>query len=339
MTSKTSMTPKVTTSEDRLIDWLRERLGQPDRLGDDAALLPASGPRTATVDSQIEGVHFPEGLDAALVARRLLAVNLSDLAAVGAAPRHALLALSARSEFDHRRFFRALLAECERHGIELAGGDLARNPQATSASLFLLGEPVARFVGRDQARPGDRIWVGGTLGESAAGQRLLAQGARLEGRRVELPRAFRAPESLARAARRAVRRHLQPRPQLELGQRLARLPRAAAIDLSDGLAKDLPRLCRESSVGAEVDAGRLPLARGFTRLSKALDADPIDLALAGGEDYVLLFTLPADCPEAWRPSGCHPIGEIRTDGALRLMRNGTAEPWPETGWDHLSTAS
>src|SRR6185436_12693499 len=125
-----------------------------------------------TTDSQIEGVHFPPGLDPALVARRLLAVNLSDLAAMGAEPRHAFLALAAPPGFAHRRFFRALLAACRLQGVELAGGDLARDPHHVHAVLTLLGtRPAAgRWLRRDGARPGHRLWHGGTVGESAAGQ-------------------------------------------------------------------------------------------------------------------------------------------------------------------------
>src|SRR5262245_33797647 len=123
-------------SEDRLLAWLRREIGQrgPALLGDDAALLPR-GAWAVTVDSQIAGVHFDAGLDPALLARRLLAVNLSDLAAMGALPAYAFLALSAVRDFDHRRFFRALLSDCRRHGLALAGGDLATHPSATTATL------------------------------------------------------------------------------------------------------------------------------------------------------------------------------------------------------------
>lgn len=325
------------SNEDRLIGWLRRQPGT-ELLGDDAALLP-TGPQVATVDSQIEGVHFPEGLDPAAVARKLLAINLSDLAAVGAVPRYALLALSARSGFDHRRFYRAVLESCGEVGVKLAGGDVARSPGGTVATLTLLGDRPedGEFLRRGDARPGDELRVGGTLGESAAGQRLLARGARLEGDRVRLPDDFRTPEALARAARRAVRRHLLPRPQLELGRRLGRLHRVAAMDLSDGLARDLPRMCRESGVGAEVEARALPRAPAFDHLCDALEEDPVRLAIEGGEDYVLLFTLPKDAA-ADLPSSCHRIGTVIEGRDLRLIRAGRVEPLPRGGWDHLEEA-
>src|SRR6185295_17407006 len=139
--------------------------------------LRLGGEWALTVDSQIEGTHFLAGLDPAVVARRLLAVNVSDLAAVGAVPAYGLLALSAPPGFDHRRFFRALGAQAKRYGIALGGGDLARAPIVV-ASLTLLGRRrAARWLRRDTARPGDALWIGGTLGESALGRLLLERGA------------------------------------------------------------------------------------------------------------------------------------------------------------------
>jgi thiamine-monophosphate kinase len=342
------------TGEDRLLSWLRRRLGRDGLPGDDAAVLPPGweGDRSTvvTVDSQIEGVHFPAGLDPAILARRVLAVNLSDLAAMGARPAYALLALATPPRFDHRRFFTALVAACRRHGVTLAGGDLARCPAGVAATLTLLGAPFpgGRLLARGGARPGHGLWVGGTLGESAAGARLVARGARLEGRRVVLPEDLgggrpvpRAMQRAARrAARRAVRRHLSPKPQIELGRRLGELSEGAAMDLSDGLALDLRRLCRESGVGAEVEGDALPTAPGFDALCRLLGEDPAELALGGGEDYVLLFTLP---PETAPPGGhpCRRIGTVTRSRALswrRKSRNGgRGEPLPELGWDHLDT--
>lgn len=326
--------------EDDLLGWLRERPGT-ELLGDDTATLevPAGRELRVTVDSQIAGVHVPADLDPLLLARRLLQVNLSDLAAAGATPGWALVAVAAPEGFDHRRFFDGLLEACTGEGVRLAGGDLARSPNLM-VTLTLVGTRPAHDapLGRGGARPGDLLWVGGTLGESGAGQRLLARGSRLAGPgehgRVFLPEPFRRPEELAEAARRAVRRHLDPRAQLPLGAALAGRA-TAAMDLSDGLARDLPRLARESGVGAEVETDALPTAPGYARLCRALEEDPVELALAGGEDYVLLFTLPPDEPP---PDGfdCHRIGRITEAPGLTLLRAGTAEPWPDLGWDHLA---
>lgn len=327
--------------EDDLLAWLREQPGT-DLLGDDAARLPAE-PGTvwlATTDSQIAGVHVPADLDPGVLARRLFQVNLSDLAASAARPAYALAAVSAPAGFDHRRFFEALLGACSEAGVRLAGGDLARSPVLTLTLTLLGTRPEgAPRLGRGGARPEDALWVGGTLGESGAGQRLVARGARLEGGGgVVLPEGFRRPDSLAEAARRSVRRHLAPAAQLELGAWLGARPgageRAAALDLSDGLARDLPRLARESGVGAAVEAEALPTPPGFDALCAALGEDPRELALAGGEDYVLLFALPPDEAPPVR-FDCHRIGRVTEGGELKLIRSGRTESWPDLGWDHL----
>jgi thiamine-monophosphate kinase len=327
-------------SEDRLLSWLRDRIaeewGEEPFLGDDAAVLPTRS-FAVTVDSQIAGVHFPEDLPEPVLARRLLAVNLSDLAATGAVPAYGFLALSAIEGFGHRRFFKAFLSACRSFGVRLAGGDLARHPRATTATLTLLGTRPSggRYLRRGNARPGDGLWLSGTVGESAAGRFLIAEGARFDGRKVLLPRRFDVPV-LRAAARQAVLRHLQPEPQLALGRWLGRQPRAAAIDLSDGLALDLSRLCRESGAGALVNRAELPFSDHFRELSRAIDRDPETLALGGGEDYVLLFALPAG-QRPPRPFHCTQIGTITDDHRLRGVRgDGRAEDLPLLGWDHLN---
>ncbi len=311
--------------EDRLLRWLRDQLDEP-LIGDDAAVLPAGGPFAVTVDHQIAGVHFPPGLGAAVIARRLLAVNLSDLAATGAVPAYAFLALAAPAGFDHKKFFTAFLAGCRRFGLRLAGGDLAKSDRFTAA-LTLMGtkEDGGRWLERAGAAPGHALWLGGTVGESAAGRLVIERG-------EESFAAFSS--SLRAAARRAVRRHLSPEPQIDLGRWLAKRKAGAAIDVSDGVARDLHRLCRASGVGAEIAAEALPLSDRFRDLCKTLDTDPLALALGGGEDYVLLFTLPRS-EEPPEPLACRRIGTITKSRGVRLLRNGGKEPLPELGWDHL----
>lgn len=324
------MSPPPFDREDRLIDWLRRRSGQQpggSPIGDDAAILPAGGPFAITVDHQIAGIHFPPGLDPSVVARRLLAVNLSDLAAMGATPAYAFLALAAPPGFDHRRFFTALLAGCRRHEITLAGGDLARNPERLTASLTLFGTKPegARWLHRSGAIPGHALWLGGTIGESAAGRMLIE--------RSELKEAI---PSLQKAIRRAIRRHLEPRPQLALGLWLGTQREGAAMDVSDGLARDLHRLCKASGAGAEIDAGALPFSERFTKLCAAVGADPLALALGGGEDYVLLFTLPEgiEPPE----EQARRIGKIVKGKRVTLLREGSRSLLPDQGWDHLAAS-
>jgi thiamine-monophosphate kinase len=324
----------VSGGEDALVGWLRRTLGKPaaELIGDDAAMLRLDGEWALTVDSQIEGTHFQPGLDPAIVARRLLAVNASDLAAVGALPAYGLLALAAPAGFDHRRFFRAFAAAARALAVTLAGGDLARAP-ALVATLTLLGRRRgARWLRRDGARAGDALWVGGTLGESALGRRLLERGAAWRGRRVELPPHLLLDPAMRRLAQRAVERHLLPAPPLPLSAQLLRHRRCACIDVSDGLSRDLGRLAGASGVGATVDAESLPLPPHAARLTAALGAHPLQLALGGGEDYVLLFTLPAGVAA---PAGCTRIGEIDRLPGLRLRRRGKVEPLAPSGWDHL----
>lgn len=321
-------------SEKDLLRWLRARL-DPCLLGDDAAVLPPGGPFAVTMDSQISGVHFVPDLDPAVLGPRLLAINLSDLAAMGAEPAYAFLALSTAPGFDHRRFFRALIDACRRSGTVLAGGDLARSPHSTVATLTLIGRrpESGRFLHRKNAVPGHTLWLGGTIGESAAGQRLLARGARLRGRKVELPEGFSVSDSVQAAARRAVRRHLSPQPQLALGTWLGRQEEGAAMDVSDGLAIDLRRLCEESGTGAEIIAADLPYANRFEALCGAIGEDPLSLALGGGEDYVLLFTLPEGIVPA--ESDARKIGRITRSKRIVLRQDGVARDLPELGWDHL----
>lgn len=325
--------------EDELLTWLRRQSpGGLGLIGDDAAVLPEATPWAVTTDTQIAGVHFVPELDPAILARRLLAVNLSDLAAMGAEPAYGFLVLAVPPGFDHPRFFESFLKAARRHGVELAGGDLATSPTATVV-LTLLGRRSSaekdRWLTRNAARPGDGLWVGGTLGESAVGAELVARGARLVGRGVELPRDLDLPAELVHPAHRAVRRHLLPRPQLALGRRLARRGRVAAIDLSDGLARDLHRLCRESGVGAEIELDRLPLSAHFKRLGAELGVDWKKSALGGGEDYILLFTLPEGETPPARPA-CRQIGRIIRKQEILIVEAEERSTLPALGWDHLT---
>lgn len=323
------------TGEDSLIAWLRDRvdgLGW-KLIGDDAASLPPAKYQV-TVDTQIAGVHFAADTEPELVARRLLAVNLSDLAAMGARPAYAFLALSAPRGFPHRPFFGALIEACSQFGVELAGGDLSRQPRLTAA-LTLLGVPHGRVLRRDQASSGEQLWLGGPVGLSTLGCRLVLKGARLQGGLVTLPKILGLPASLRQVAKRAIRRHLEPAPQLELGRWLARRDGGAAIDLSDGLSRDLHRLCRESGVGARLDASALESSKELALLATRLGTSWRDAALAGGEDYVLLFSLPEHLapPESF---GCRRIGVLTDEPAIQLREpDGRLVDLPPAGWDHL----
>lgn len=323
------------TAEDRLTAWLRRLAPGGELIGDDVASLGLLADAVVTVDQQIAGTHYPADLDPAVVARRLLEVNLSDLAAAGARPVFAVLALAAPPSFDHRRFLGALTSACRKRQVRLVGGDTARADTAC-LSLTMLGErpPHGRHLLRSAVRTGDRFWLGGSVGESVLGRHLVDRGARIAGRRVVLPPPFDHPEGIRRAAARAVRRHLEPRAQLELGEWLGRRKRAAAIDISDGLALDLTRLCEASGVGARIDLDSLPVADRFDQLLERLGLAAEACALGGGEDYVLLFALP---PRVSPPAafGCTAIGRATGDGDLLAERDGQEAPLEPRGWSHL----
>jgi thiamine-monophosphate kinase len=332
----------VSGGEEAFVAWLRRRLPAPELVGDDTALLAAKGRLVVTVDQQIEGTHFASGLDYATLGRRLVAINVSDLAASGARPRWALLALGLPPGDDPRELVEGVLAEAKRHGILLAGGDVAQAPLITAA-LTLLGDKGRRdaTLARDRAQPGHALWLGGPVGESALGCELVLRGAQPGRFSVSLPKTkdFHLKGKLAAAGRRAVRRHLVPEPQLALGRWLAGLKRraGAVIDVSDGLAKDLRRVCAASGVGAELDLRLLRASTSprFEELAAAVGLDPIALALGGGEDYVLLFTLPNDL-DVPRRFAAHRIGRVtRGRDVVLLDRAGERHPLPHLGWDHL----
>jgi thiamine-monophosphate kinase len=240
------------------------------RIGDDAALLrPKAGDEIAlSTDAQIEGTHFRFGRESArTIGRRALAVNLSDLAAMGARPVGALLSLAAPASAkvaDLDAVIDGFVAEGARHGCPLVGGNLARADQWVLDVTVVGRCRRGRALRRRGARPGDGLYVTGTLGGAALARLSAdARGGRLT--RV-------------------------PTPRLEAGQALARLPGVrACLDVSDGLATDLAHLLEAEGVGAELEPDRLPAPAGLRRGCRALGLDPLAVQTQEGEDYELLF--------------------------------------------------
>ena len=256
-------------------------------IGDDCAVLePAPGARlVATTDLLIEDVHFRRRYaEAADIGWKALAVNISDIAAMGGRPRWALVALACPGgttpeEID--AFYEGALAVARDHGTAVVGGDTSSSPHGWFVNVTLLGE-TTRAVLRATARPGDVIAVTGTLGRSAAGLAILERDA--------APRDV-DPDTLAEMTA----AHLRPRPRVTEGRWLGAADGVTAMmDLSDGLATDLGRLCRESDAGATVRLDPLPIAGGTTRVAAALGRDALAWATGGGEDYELLVTCAAD---------------------------------------------
>lgn len=253
-------------------------------IGDDCAVWrPAAGERiVVTTDSLVQGIHFRlDWTDWEQLGHKTLAVNLSDLASMGAVPRFAVVTLALRGDErveDLRALYWGLGALAERTGTLVAGGDIVRSPEALAFHVTAVGETRgARVIPRSGARPGDVIGVSGTIGASAAGLALLLD--------PGSPAAGAATADLLREA------HLRPEPRVALGGILLEQGASAGMDLSDGLFGDLPKILAASRVSARVDAARLPVAAAV----RALFPDRwLGMATRGGEDYELLFTTPRD---------------------------------------------
>jgi len=324
--------------EFRLIDRIRERTAQGREdvklgIGDDAAVVapPAGQELAIAIDTMVEGVHFPHGTAAADIGWKSLAVNLSDLAAMGASPAWALLALSlpAQSAEPLGAFIdgyaEGFAQLAQPHRLALIGGDTTRG--ALSISVAVHGfVPPGKALTRSGARAGDIVLVTGTLGDAAAGLHLLQRGARVE-------------EGDGRAAYLIERLH-RPTPRLSTG--LALRDRASAcIDVSDGLLADLGHICEASGLGAEIEAELLP--RSPMLMASFDDISVRDFALAGGDDYELCFTVPpslvAEVQSDLARLGCGAtrIGRM-LEGAGVRVRDAQGQ-WLETaprGWDHFA---
>lgn len=291
-------------------------LAAPGGLGllDDAALIP--GPPgeqyLLTTDAIVEGVHFLAADPPAQVAQKLLRVNLSDLAAKGAAPMGYLLVTAlpaARDEAWLEAFAAGLAADQARYGIGLLGGDSVATTGPATLSVTAVGRVAAgAAVLRRGARPGDLVHVTGTIGDAALGLAVL----RGELTEIDAPaRAFLAD-----------RYHL-PQPRVALGQKLVGIARAM-MDISDGLIADLGHLCAASGVGAAIEAARLPLSEA-ARAAVAADPRRLGAVLGGGDDYELLFTASAEAGEALAALGratdvpITMIGRIEAGGGVRVL--------------------
>jgi thiamine-monophosphate kinase len=261
-------------------------------IGDDCAVTRSPGAdrdSVITADLLVEDVDFRRtSTTPRLLGHRALAISLSDIAAMGARPRWALLSIGVPQDVWNGRFldefYKGFYALADEHKVILIGGDVSRTPDRIVIDSIVLGEAArGRAVFRSGARPGDHIFVTGTLGGAAEGLRLLEAGARLKRSGAQSLR----PD----ANQQLMLRHLRPTPRVEWGQLLGEKRLATAmIDLSDGLSSDLTHLCRESGVGAHIEASRIPVDPLLDRV-RVRPPDSLSLALNGGEDYELLFTV------------------------------------------------
>jgi thiamine-monophosphate kinase len=306
-------------------------------IGDDAAILrERSGRETlVSVDLLVEDIDFK--LEYAIprwLGHKSLAVSLSDIAAMGGTPRFSLLTLGIpprdrTSQAFWEEFFAGYFALADEHGVALIGGDLSATPDRLTIDSFVIGDcPEGRARRRSGAQLGDSVFVTGRLGASAAGLKLLLQGAR--------------PDETERSLLQdALRAHLKPAPRVAFGREIVGLAHAV-IDVSDGLAQDLAHICRESGVDAIIDFDSVPVAEEASLITPDRES-AFNLAVSGGEDFELLFTagddVKAQLIEA--AENCHVkltcIGEIieKRGNPLSMRRNGDVKPLLVHGYDHF----
>jgi len=325
------------------VRWLVKRVPGKARgltlgIGDDAALVKVELGQGVILksDMSIENIHFTRRLHPpGSVGHRALARPLSDLAAMGAIPRFALVSLALSRSTPPlwtREFYAGLLALAARFGVTLVGGDTAVVTGSTLTDVVVTGEATpGRELRRCGAKPGDQIFVSGELGLAALGLRLLrSHGRPVRCRRLTITSNLDRPWSVT-----ALQAHLYPEPRCILGRFLSKRNLASAtIDLSDGLSTDLSHLCEASGVGAQVWEELLPLPRAPKYAYRTL----LRLALHGGEDYQLLFTVPRgkQMPDFLGHLPLRRIGEIhRSREILLVAKNGRPSPLRPAGYDHF----
>src|SRR6266536_535091 len=305
-------------------------------VGDDAAILDigSNDVLVATCDVQVEDTHFRlRGITPHDIGRRALAVNLSDIAAMGARPRFALISLLVPPTLDVAvldGIYAGLREEAAQFDVALVGGNIARNAERLIIDITLLGTGTRnKLLRRDTAKAGEAVMVTGSLGSAAAGLLVLED---------EQLAAKVAPENLVGvlAAQRT------PTPRVAAGQWLAQHAVTTGIDVSDGLAADISHICEASGVGVQIEAESLPIQPETASVAALAGQDPQNLALFGGEDYELLFTVSTDrahalARELFDATGVKAtaIGTICMGSAITLFREGKPSPLLSTGWDHL----
>ncbi|MGC9195238.1 MAG: thiamine-phosphate kinase [Syntrophobacteraceae bacterium] len=305
-------------------------------IGDDVAVLDTSGPQylIATCDTQVEGVHFiREVITAYQLGRRLAAINISDIAAAGGEPRWALVSLAIPKDIEVgyvEELYRGMGEQLELAGASVVGGNLSRIDSGLVLDLTLLGLVApGHLMARSTAQSGDAVMLTGSVGESRAGLELI--------RRPKLVLSASAQKKL-------LDRHLCPQPRLSQGRLLARSGLVTSmIDVSDGVLSDLLHVCNSSGKGAEIDASGLHLSPDLCEAALAADADPLQWALSGGEDYELMFTTAPGAVQDIQKMllektgvSCSQIGKITPGGgvSLRLADGSLVLPGLK-GWDHF----
>ncbi len=338
----TPLSDGITTVGERgLIEHIRRRLPPPPSslvvgIGDDAAVavVDRGALQVLTTDALVEGVHFDRRYSTpADIGYKALAVNVSDIAAMGAAPRLALLSLILPSTLllaDVDGLLDGLLEAAAMTGVTLAGGNITRSPGPLVVDVTVVGSVrPRRILTRSGGRPGDALYVSGTIGAAAAGLGWLRRYGGAE-----------PPEDAALAE--CVGRHRRPEPRARLGALLGRTRTASAcMDLSDGLADAVRQIAEASGVGARVAASELPIHPGAANWFRLQGVDPVQASLSGGDDYELLFALTTRrrgrlrlVERQARGVRLTRIGELTKERGLVVERGGAAEPLP-AGFVHF----
>jgi thiamine-monophosphate kinase len=302
-------------------------------IGDDVAVIEMGDHLLlATADILIEGIHFDlSWIDPYRLGKKALAVNLSDIAAMGGIPKYFLISLGFPKNLPFSfisSFYRGLKDRAKRFGVSLIGGDTSLSPNVV-LSICLLGESRKKeIVFRKGARAGDGLFVSGTLGDAALGLKILQRKG-----------VMKRPKGL-------IERHLSPYPRIELGQAIARHHLATSmIDVSDGLLIDTSHLLTESGVGAQIWEDRIPISRLYRRWISSFSKNPYEIALSGGEDYELLFTAPPEMREKISSVGIslktpiQHIGEIlpQKEGFHIVRKDGKVYSPIRLGYEHFKS--
>jgi thiamine-monophosphate kinase len=313
-----------------LIDLLAKMAGGGDErlligIGDDAAAWQGDDSiQLASVDSFVEGVHFtPETTPWQEVGWKALAVNLSDIAAMGGIPRYALVALSLPDDSeveDVAALYSGMLKLAKQYGVTIVGGDISRAPLVAIAITILGSSHTQKILTRSSAQAGEIVAVTGQLGAAAAGLEVLKGQRRLD------------PE----ADTRLKNAFLHPTPHIAEGLLLVDQGVKTAIDISDGLVADLNQICKASQVGARLEVERVPVEPA---VKTAFSERALELALSGGEDYELLFTASAEIVDKVKKAASCPvtaIGEITAGKGVTLVdKEGNPFALEKAGWEHF----
>jgi len=308
-------------------------------IGDDCAVI---GPYNGnvfliTTDMLVEDIHFISGkIHPEELGQKVMAVNLSDIAAMGGTPLHVFISLAVPISMEVsiiHSIYDGMKAMCRDYGVNILGGDTCSSPEKISINVCMIGEaPENEVLYRKGAKPGDIIYVTGTLGDSAAGLKIIRE-------KVNAP---------VKTASILIGAHNRPVPFLKAGRIIARSKLAGAmIDISDGLISDLRHVCKASNVGARLLFSGIPLSTEVISMARSNDLDPYELALYGGEDYRLLVIIPERNAEDFEglftngePCHIYRVGEITEIGGIGMvMENGNEKILKIGGYDHFNANS